>query len=226
MKITNLKNPSFLSAYCLSNAIRAYSDLIYGKVLDVGCGNKPYKSFFNNCEYIGLDTHNSGHNHVNTDADFFYNGDYFPFDDNSFDCLVCFQVMEHVDNVDLFLAEIKRVLKPDGLLLASAPFMWPEHEMPYDFKRWTSIGFLSCFNEKNFEKVNYLKSGSMLLVIVSFIFDKVRSRQLSYFKYINYLIFFSVNSFIYVLEKLKLISFYDAKSEFFLDNIIVVKNIK
>ena len=94
-------------------------------------------------EYIGLDTHNSGHNHVNTDADFFYNGDYFPFDDNSFDCLVCFQVMEHVDNVDLFLAEIKRVLKPDGLLLASAPFMWPEHEMPYDFKRWTSIGFLS-----------------------------------------------------------------------------------
>ncbi len=226
MKFKNLITPSFLSSLCLNKAIEYQSSYIKGRILDIGCGNKPYKKYFAYTEYIGLDTHNSGHNHINTDADIFYDGAIFPFQDNSFDCIVCFQVMEHVSDIDLFINEIRRVLKPGGYMLATAPFMWPEHEKPYDFRRWTSFGFKSNFIAKKFEVINNIKSGNSLIVIVSFINDYFRSKQNSSIKkFLFSIIYFTLNLFCYSLIKLNLIKDNNSNSDFFLDNVIVVKNI-
>jgi SAM-dependent methyltransferase len=49
-------------------------------------------------------------------------------------------VLEHVFNPDEFLAEINRVLKPGGRLLLTVPFVWDEHEQPYDYARYSSFG--------------------------------------------------------------------------------------
>ena len=49
-----------------------------------------------------------------------------PFDDNTFDAIVCSEVLEHLDRYEDVLLEIRRVLKPDGRLCLSVPHAWPE----------------------------------------------------------------------------------------------------
>ena len=53
---------------------------------------------------------------------------------------MCNQVLEHVFNPDDFVREIARVLKPGGALLLTVPFVWNEHEQPYDYARYSSFG--------------------------------------------------------------------------------------
>jgi SAM-dependent methyltransferase len=60
--------------------------------------------------------------------------------DASFDAVMCNQVLEHVVDPALTLSEIRRVLKPGGILLLSVPFIYCEHGMPYDFRRFTAGG--------------------------------------------------------------------------------------
>lgn len=49
-----------------------------------------------------------------------------PFPDNSFDRIICSEVLEHVPDPDAVLEEISRILKPGGLFIASVPRYWPE----------------------------------------------------------------------------------------------------
>ena len=49
-----------------------------------------------------------------------------PFADNTFDKVICSEVLEHIPDYQGALAEIQRVLKPGGLLCASVPRRWPE----------------------------------------------------------------------------------------------------
>ena len=54
------------------------------------------------------------------------NGLSLPFADNTFDKVICSEVLEHIPDYQGMLAEIDRVLKPDGLLAISVPRAWPE----------------------------------------------------------------------------------------------------
>lgn len=141
-------NPFYLARKGLRNGIAALAPSIKGKVIDVGCGRKPYRALFECETYIGLDIENPGHSHENEDIDVFYDGKIFPFEAASFDNALCNQVLEHVFNPDEFLSEIHRVLKPGGKLLLTVPFAWDEHEQPYDYARYSSFG-LSHLMEKN-----------------------------------------------------------------------------
>ncbi len=49
-----------------------------------------------------------------------------PFADNSFDKIICSEVLEHIPNFEAVLNEIERILKPQGLLCVSVPRTWPE----------------------------------------------------------------------------------------------------
>jgi SAM-dependent methyltransferase len=105
-------------------------------VLDVGCGIKPYKIFFQNrsSNYVGVDLNK------NSNADVVSSSERLPFKDNSFSVCVCTQVMEHVENPGALVDEILRVLKPDGFLFLSTHGTWPIHDAPNDFWRWTEFG--------------------------------------------------------------------------------------
>lgn len=74
------------------------------------------------------------------DVDMFYNGITFPIDSCSIDGVICTQVLEHVANPESLISEIERVLKPGGKLILTVPFLWQQHEKPYDFTRFTSFG--------------------------------------------------------------------------------------
>lgn len=144
-------NPFYFARKNLALAISESSSNIHGNLLDVGCGTKPYRSLFKVESYRGLDI-DSPVTRERGVADDLYDGTQFPYQNDTFDSVLCNQVLEHVFNPDIFLTEINRVLKPGGKLLLTVPFVWDEHEQPYDYARYSSFG-LSALLEKNGLKI-------------------------------------------------------------------------
>lgn len=159
-------SPVYIIRSRLYGCLKKIAPSFYGSILDIGCGSKPYENLFVNAKkYIGLDIEVSGHDHASSKVDIFYNGDVLPFDDESFDNIVCFEVLEHVFNFDQLVKEMHRVLRPGGKLLITVPFAFPEHETPYDFFRYTSFGLKKLFETNNFVLNSSIKSTSFFLSI-------------------------------------------------------------
>lgn len=165
--LDELFHPSFLSLFInplyflrkgLLRGISSYSQHMKGVMLDFGCGSKPYKKLFNVSEYIGLDIQESGHTHKSEQIDVYYDGEKIPFDDNYFNSIFSSEVFEHVFNIEDILIELNRVLKPDGMLLATVPFVWDEHEIPFDFGRYTSFGIKHLLEKHGFKLIKSEKT--------------------------------------------------------------------
>ena len=135
-----LVNPFWLSRRALSRALSAYAPRLSGKVLDFGCGTAPYRHMLTSAKtYLGIE-YDSPENRLHKRADIFYDGQTIPLETDSIDSILSTQSLEHVPNPDRIASEWARVLRPSGLLLLTVPFMWPEHEMPYDFQRYSANG--------------------------------------------------------------------------------------
>jgi SAM-dependent methyltransferase len=72
-----------------------------------------------------------------------------PFNTNVFDTVILMEVAEHLKSPIKALHEAIRVLKTDGNILVTVPFMYPIHDSPYDFQRWTIHGIENLALENN-----------------------------------------------------------------------------
>lgn len=150
-------NPYFIIRRGLFEGVVTISQKFAGgKLLDVGCGSKPYEDLFSVSEYWGIDVEMSGHDHLNSKIDKFYDGVEIPFLSAEFDWVFSSEVFEHVFNLDELLSEINRVLKTGGCLGFTCPFAWNEHEQPYDFARYTSFAIRHLMTKHGFE-ILYMK---------------------------------------------------------------------
>jgi SAM-dependent methyltransferase len=152
-------HPLFLMRRELFSAIRKHAHLLNGNLLDFGCGSKPYKSLFSVESYTGLDFEVTGHDHTNEEIDVFYDGKVIPFPDEQFDCVLCSEVVEHLFDLPAVVAEIHRVLKPGGKLLLTCPFVWIEHEVPYDYARYTQYALRHMLEQGGFRVIRDEKRG-------------------------------------------------------------------
>lgn len=159
-------NPFFFLRRGLYLRIKKLSPQLSGDLLDFGCGRKPYRELFTVNRYIGVDIEVSGHPHTNSQVDVFYDGKKIPFDNASFDSFFCSEVFEHLFNLEEILDELHRVLKPGGKGLITVPFAWPEHEVPYDFGRYTSFAMKAILERHGFSIVTLEKSGHFFEVLV------------------------------------------------------------
>jgi SAM-dependent methyltransferase len=82
-----------------------------------------------------------------------------PFDAEVFDTVVSTEVLEHVPEPLLALREMRRVLKPAGRLVLSAPMYWPRHELPHDFFRYPYDGLLHLVKESGLELIKLFNRG-------------------------------------------------------------------
>lgn len=155
-----LINPFYFVRKGLYQHIAALAPLIKGRVLDVGCGSKPYRSLIHASEYIGLEISGG-----NPNADYYYDGNHFPFQDGEFDSVLTSEVLEHVFNPEVFLSEVNRVLKGGGVLLLTAPFVWDEHGQPYDYARYSSFGLRHLLEHNGFIILEHRKSMNDIRVI-------------------------------------------------------------
>ena len=157
-------NPFYLARSGLRNAMAELAPRLTGHLLDVGCGSKPYRELFQVVCYVGLEIDTEASRKWGV-ADHFYDGKTFPFEDASFDSILCNQVLEHVFNPDEFVREIVRVLKPEGHLLLTVPFIWDEHEQPWDYARYSSFGLKNLLERNGFEVLEQRKTNADVRVL-------------------------------------------------------------
>jgi SAM-dependent methyltransferase len=180
-------NPFFFIRKGLLNGIKKYANNLNGCLLDFGCGSKPYKNFFNVEKYIGVDIINRGHPHETEldEIDVYYNGNVLPFKDESFDSVFSSEVFEHVFNLEDMLDELNRVLKKEGTALFTVPFVWDEHEIPYDFGRYSSYGIKYLLEKHGLKVISLEKSTTYLETVFQlwslYLFYKLYTKN----KYIN-----------------------------------------
>jgi len=215
-------NPFYIARKALLESIKELGDNISGRTLDVGCGTKPYEKYFKSSEYIGLEIETTVHREVSK-ADFFYDGTKFPFNNNEFDSIVTNQVFEHVFNPDSFLNEINRVLKKNGILLLTVPFVWDEHEQPYDFARYSSFGIKSVLEKNGFEIIAHRKTVTNFGVIIQLIngyIYKMTVRNSLIRQIVTVLVMFPLSILGIILSKIL-----PSNKDLYLDNIILAKKV-
>jgi len=132
---------------------RCAASYLKGRLVDVGCGTKPYKKLLAPfvTDHIGVD--HQGTIHDKSQIDIFGTAYEMPLQDGSFDSAICTAVLEHLEEPEAALRECFRVLKPDGRAIYSVPFIWHLHEEPRDFYRYSRYGLAYLFEKAGFEMV-------------------------------------------------------------------------
>lgn len=141
--------------------------LLRGKVLDVGCGQMPFRHLVPaNAAYTGIDIPAADSFGMDRHADIIeFDGTTIPFPDNHFDTVLCTEVLEHAINPAALIAEMHRVLKPGGALVMTVPFAARVHHIPYDFHRFTRYALAQMFG--GFGRVTIEERGNDLAVIAN-----------------------------------------------------------
>jgi SAM-dependent methyltransferase len=145
-------NPYWMETRRLRRAVAGLAPRARGLLLDVGVGDRPYAALFapHVRRYVGLeyppacDNLNPGISarlqRAQGVVDVWGDGQRLPFANGLFDTVLSLEVLEHLPDPDLCVAELARVLAPGGTLLASVPFCTPLHALPYDYYRFTAAG--------------------------------------------------------------------------------------
>ena len=130
----------WLPSRLLNRDFKTHLPKLTGSVLDIGCGQKPYLPLMGSVrEYVGADVVSG----PTVDVVFTPNQP-LPLPDERFDAVLITQVMEFVDRPHALVAEIRRVLKPNGIVIATFPFIFQEHG-PFDLVRYSGNAVQGVF---------------------------------------------------------------------------------
>ena len=120
-------------------------------VLDIGCATKwPAKLLPPSHYYIGIDYLETAENWYKTLPDVYGDAQKLPIASSSIDSVLLLDVLEHLQNPDQALNEIFRVLKTHGVLILQVPFLYPIHDSPCDYQRWSKFGLNKIASQHGF----------------------------------------------------------------------------
>ena len=124
-------------------AILESRHLLTGTLLDIGCGKMPYKELLlkpqgSTDNYVGLDLQVPATEfYSQATPDLFWDAKTIPLEAGTVDSVLLTEVLEHCFDPALVLREAHRVLRKDGYVFITVPFLWPLHDVPYDEYRYT-----------------------------------------------------------------------------------------
>jgi ubiquinone/menaquinone biosynthesis C-methylase UbiE len=157
-------HPQWLCAHNNKNIENFIKEEVSGiTVLDIGCATKwPVKLLPSSYYYIGIDFLNTAKNWYKTQPDVYGDAQKLPIASSSIDSVLLLDVLEHLQNPDQALNEIFRVLKTNGALILQVPFLYPIHDAPCDYRRWSKFGLKELASHHGFviEKESF--SGNLL----------------------------------------------------------------
>jgi len=191
-------------------------------VIDIGGGNSPYKDIFRCKQYISLDIEKR-------DAKLNVLGDicHLPIKNNSVDMIVCTEVIEHVSETLRALRELKRVVKPEGYIIITTPFIIGQHET-VDFYRFTSMGLEKLFEDVDLKIIEINKRGgifscmgSVLTHIPQTLINKDKANPITYgFVFFYLLLLVPISKILLVLDN------FDRKKDYTLGFNVLLKKAK
>ena len=173
--------------------IKKHSSMYKGTLVDLGCGDAPFKSYFLQFanKYIGVDWSDSLHQtraDVISDLNKFIN-----LENEIADTVVTFSVLEHLSEPQKFLDEANRILKSNGNLILQVPWQWHIHEAPFDYFRYSPFGLKHLLKKSGFEDINIeAQSGVFTTLSLKFNYFLVRCiyKRKPLIKYFFALLFF------------------------------------
>jgi glycosyltransferase involved in cell wall biosynthesis/SAM-dependent methyltransferase len=147
-----------------SSILRAVQQALpqfHGTFLDIGCGVMPYRELITRApsrvtRYIGLDIETPTYR---AEVDMRWDGRSIPLPDASVDCAMATEVLEHCPEPLVVMKEARRVLKPGGVFFFTVPYIWPLHDAPYDFYRYTPFALERLLAEAGFADVQIQAMG-------------------------------------------------------------------
>ena len=149
-KITRPRLEQFLRMYATE-----------AKTLDIGCGNDQYGGLFPNCTTLDIEARPGVKVDIIADAH-----DLSQIGDGSFEVILCTEVLEHLHTPSQAIAEFYRILKPGGLLLLSTRFIFPIHDAPGDYYRFTKYGLAHLLREFMIEELKSETSTGEALAVL------------------------------------------------------------
>jgi SAM-dependent methyltransferase len=128
---------------------------VRGALLDIGAGNQPYRPWYEQL----ADSCTATDVEVSPGVSVLAIGDRLPFRDATFDTVLCTEVLEHVPDAAAVVAELTRVLRPGGAVLVTVPFLYPVHEAPHDYQRFTAFGLRSVLERNGLQVESLVAKG-------------------------------------------------------------------
>ena len=152
----------------------------HGTVLDVGCGEKPYRELLTQApskatSYTGLDLPGNPY----SEPDLTWDGGTIPLSDQAVDSVMLTEVLEHTPDPQAVLKDSARVLKTDGFLFLTVPFIWPIHCVPHDEFRYTPFALRRFLETAGFKDIEIKATGGRHAVLAVILGLWVRRRPLT-----------------------------------------------
>jgi SAM-dependent methyltransferase len=143
---------------------------ITGMILDVGAGQSPWRYWLSKeTQYQGLDVYHANQYAMELVVKdvIYYDGTIMPFTDHTADHVLCIEVLEHTENPELLLQEIRRILKPTGKLFLTVPWSARGHHLPYDYCRFTREKLNHMLIESGFSNITIKERGNDIYAIAN-----------------------------------------------------------
>lgn len=102
-----------------------FADYLKSSVLDIGCYEAPLRELLPNIQYIGVDFVGSPDIELNLES-----VEKLPFDDSTYDCVICIEVLEHLNNLHVIFDELVRV--SSKYVIVSLPNCWRDARVPIE----------------------------------------------------------------------------------------------
>jgi SAM-dependent methyltransferase len=141
-----------------------------GLLLDLGCGNVPLYGIYKDkvIDNICIDWSNTLHKNIYLDYEVNLNT-IIPLDSEQFDTILVTDVLEHIAKPELLMSEIKRLLKPNGKIILTVPFLYWLHEQPYDYFRYTEFALRMFCQQNNLTIIELEPYGGAIEVILDIV---------------------------------------------------------
>ena len=157
-------HPQWLTYRHFKKEMEQMSTMLGGKhVLDIGCGEQEIRSYLSaDTIYYGLDYYETATHWYNTRPDVYGDAQALPVANGSVDAVLLMDVLEHLPRPEACLEEIGRVLRPGGCCVVQVPFLYPIHDAPLDFHRWTRHGLDETGHQYDFTIREFHQTGKPL----------------------------------------------------------------
>jgi SAM-dependent methyltransferase len=156
-------HPQWLSDRCHFASRQLLAEICNARILDIGSGNSDNRSSLgpgNTLHRLDYPATNRRYNRL---PDIFGDACRLPVVDASCDVVLLLEVLEHITDAETALLEIKRVLRCGGRLYLSVPFLYPLHDEPADYRRFTIHGLRQLLHQHGFSIETERQHGNSLL---------------------------------------------------------------
>lgn len=135
---------------------------VSGKLLDLGCGKVPLYEAYKNyiTENTCIDWENTIHKNPFLDIETDINQP-LPIENEVFDTVILSDVLEHIRKPEELIAEIFRIMKPNGKFILNIPFFYWLHEQPFDYFRYTQFALRSMLEDAGFKVIKIEPMGGV-----------------------------------------------------------------